>query len=83
VGIFELETAPVCRRCIRQNSGVVVEEFEDECWCSGVLDSVIFVLDEDVKLSIDILDFALKERKKLIVEKRTKVKLLWSFSVGF
>jgi len=40
------------------------------------LDSVIFVLDEDVKLSIDILDFALKERKKLIVEKLTKGKLL-------
>jgi hypothetical protein len=47
------------------------------------LDSVIFALDEDVKLSMDILDFALKERNKLIFEKLTKGKLLRSFSVGF
>jgi hypothetical protein len=38
----------------------VVEELEDEWGCSGVFDSVKFVLDEEVKLSIDALDLALK-----------------------
>jgi hypothetical protein len=58
---FEFEMFPVWRRCIRQNSGVVEEEFDDECACSGVFASVKFVLDEDVRLSIDAFDFALNE----------------------
>lgn len=42
---------------MRQNSGVVDDEFDEECWCSGVFDSVRFVLDDEVRLSIDALDF--------------------------
>ena len=48
---------------MRQNSGVSADEFDDECGCSGVLDSVRFVLDDDVKLSIEALDFILTERE--------------------
>lgn len=45
---------------MRQNSGVVEEEFDEECWCSGVFDSVKLVLEDEVKLSMEALDFALQ-----------------------
>ena len=49
---------------MRQNSGVLADEFDDECGCSGVFDSFRFVLDDEVRLSMEALDFILNTRER-------------------
>ena len=57
------------------------DEFDDECGGSGVLLSVRFVLEDEVKLSIDALDLALERRKAN--DDRSTIDLLRWFFVRF